>query len=43
MTSDRPVLVRVVNDRKRSSIHARGAAGSTAAVNEPGQMIWVAA
>ena len=41
-TSDSPVLVRLLNDRKSSSTQLRGASGSTAAMNEPGQAIWMA-
>ena len=41
--SDRPTLVRFVNDRNSSSTHVRCASGSIAAANEPGQTTWIAA
>ena len=40
--SERPTLVRFVNDWNSSSNQVRGAAGSTAAVNGPGQTICIA-
>ena len=40
--SDRPTLVRFVNDRKSISNHVRGASGAIVALNEPGQITWTA-
>ena len=40
MTSESPVEVSVVKDRKSSSIQLRAAVGSTDAMNEPGRTIW---
>ena len=37
------MLVSVVTDRNNRSVQVRADSGSTAAVNDPGQMIWVAA